>query len=405
MNGAVVLFWIFASTLLASALWAVLRPLLRRDEQANATERSASLALYRARIMELEEDIAGGAIGPAEENAVRAELERDLLAAADREQDVSSTAPVHNRTAAIVLGVLLTGVAVALYLYLGRPDLTDGRAATEANAAAAQLAAIEGMVSRLAAKVEQNPDDRQGWKMLAQSYLVLGRYPEAAAAAEKLYALAGDEPDVMVRLADTLSRVNGGRLSGRPAELLQKALALAPHHRAALWLAGAAAAESGDQVAAATYWEKLLPLVQNEPEVRARVEEVIVRARLASDSPATGEAAGSIRVHVELAPALSDQVPPDATLFVVAKASDGPPMPLAVARRTARELPLDITLDDSMGMAGAARLSGYERVDLSARISRSGQAERQTGDLIGELRGVDVGEGTAKTIVIETLIP
>ncbi|MBI2993751.1 MAG: c-type cytochrome biogenesis protein CcmI [Gammaproteobacteria bacterium] len=410
MNVYALWFWVMAGALLAAAVWAILRPLLKREAASESATDDLSLEIYRARFTELDDDISGGSVSAAEKDIVVSELERDLLRAAER-GPVDATAPKgsRNRMVAAMLALLLPALVVGLYFALGRPDVARDIAGAEAEMKSAHLASIESMVEGLAARMEQQPDDRQGWEMLARSYMVLGRYAEAVVAAEKLYALAGDEPEVLLRLADALSMANGGDLAGRPAELVQKALVLDPNHPTALWLAGAAAAESGNHGAATAFWERLLPLVANEPEFRAQVAEAIANVRLAAGDAGSaqqpGSNAGAIRIRVELAPSLADQADPDSTVFIIARASEGAAMPLAVQRRTVKELPLDATLDDSLSMSDAAKLSDFTTIDLSARVSHSGRAGRESGDLIGELRGVTVGADTPANIIIDTRVP
>ena len=410
MNIQTLLFWLSAGALLAATLWAVLRPLLKGEAASESATDDPSLTVYRARFTELDDDISGGSVSAAEKDAVRTELERDLLRAAEH-GPAHTPAPEgsRNRIVAAVLALLLPSLVVGLYFTLGRPNLARDIADAGAETKSAHPDTVEGMVEGLATRMEQQPDDRQGWEMLTRSYMVLGRYAEAAAAAEKLYALAGDEPDVLLSLADALSMANGGDPAGRPAELVQKALVLDPNHRAALWLAGAAAAKSGDLGAAAAFWERLLPLVANEPEFRAEIAEALANVRpAAGDTGSTQQpdsTAGAIKMRVELDPALADQADPHSTIFIIAKASNGPAMPLAVLRRTVKELPLEVTLDDSLSMSGTVKLSDFATADLSARISRSGQAERQTGDLIGELHGVTIGEKAVRDLIIDTRVP
>lgn len=187
-------------------------------------------------------------------------------------------------------------------------------------------------------------------------------------------------------------------------ELLDRALALEPGHRTALWLSGMAAVERGENAIAVNYWRTLLPLLQ-DPDTKSEVARLIEQAGgTVTDvsAPTTGT---GIAVRVEIAPELEDRLPAGATLFITARAQPGPPMPLAVLKRTAADLPLDVTLDDSLAMAPELRLSQHAAVTITARISESGRAERASGDLIGEATDVATTGSAPVTLVIDSVVP
>jgi cytochrome c-type biogenesis protein CcmH len=236
--------------------------------------------------------------------------------------------------------------------------------------------------------------------MLGRSYQVLGRYPDAAKAFARAAARAPDDPQLLADLADALAMAAGQSMQGEPEKLVQRALKLDPNNLKALALAGTAAFERSDYAGAATLWERMLahvpPASEDAEMIRANVEEA--RSRI---KPKNGLASG-LKGTVQLSSKLASRVSPDDTVFVFARAAKGPPMPLAVLRRKASDLPLQFSLDDSMAMTPAARLSAHPTVVVGARISKSGNATPQPGDLQGLSAPVpNTAQGVAVTIDAE----
>jgi cytochrome c-type biogenesis protein CcmH len=266
------------------------------------------------------------------------------------------------------------------------------------------------MVDALAEKMKANPDDAQGWVMLARAYQITGRMPESIAAFEKASALRPDDANLLAGHADALAMVQGS-LSGKPFELIVKALKLDPKNQTALALAATAAMENGQFAESIALWRRLAAVVEPGSADRAAVDQAIEQVRQVAlakgvtlaDAPPVAAGAGntqakgpavagaSISGEVTLAPELMRQAKPDEAVFIFARAVDGPPLPLAVVRATVKDLPIRFTLDDSTSMAPTAKLSMHKQVVVSARVSRSGQAMPQPGDLVGSVQPVTVG--------------
>ena len=307
-----------------------------------------------------------------------------------------------------IIILLLPVISIPVYYQLGRPELINGMAVNaQQNPGEHGDIQIDEMVARLAQKMEQDPDDAEGWRMLARSYMAIGRFTDAVKAVEQLYRLTGDEPAVLLQYADALAMANNSSMAGRPEELVQKALELDPDNLTGLWLAGMAAGERRDFNTAIDYWERILPRLKDEEDI-ASVTGMINSARSmlgqetitasestpapVSDTPAAPAPDGpAINVKVTLDPGLAGQVSGDHTLFVFAQETAGPPMPIAVVRKQAADLPLEITLHDSDAMIPTRRLSGFEQVKIGARISRTGNAIAQQGDLAAEPVIVNTG--------------
>jgi len=394
-------FWILACLMIGVALAAVLQPLMRSRPAAPPSTPDLRLAAYGVRLAELQQEVAGGALSAEEAEAVQLETERELLRAIDLEgAPLADGAPRPARRTALGLLVLVPLASLALYAYLGRPSLLEARVNQHPDPAT-----LEAVVERLAERLHDNPQDIDGWRLLARSYLALGRNGDAVATLEQVHESYGDNADILVDLAQTLAAVNGSRFAGRPALLLERALALNPQHPEALWLAGTAAMETGERDRAVGYWQTLIPLLDSA-ETAEQVRSLV--GRVQNETPPAPEAAGPaflVRVRVELAEEFSADDLTGATLFVAARASNGPAMPLAAVRLPAEGFPLDMVLDEGNLLTPTAQIKDFEGLDLSARISRSGQAERRSGDLIGEVPGVPAGVDSITTIVIDSRVP
>lgn len=405
------LFWGLALALVLATLATLVVPLLRaRPPRERPADADASAAVYRDQKHELDADLASGAISADERDATGAELVSrlgaELAAEAPAPAAPASRAPW---ITAIVIVALVPAAALLAYLALGRPDALDADIARKRFSDAE----IVAMVERLAQRMKENPSDPQGWLLLGRSWNALQRYDDAAKAYGEAAARLPGNADVLADWADTLGMTQGRKLAGRPTELIAQALAIDPQHPKSLALAASAAMERGDDKAAVAYWRRLLAVLPPGSEDAQGVRETIAQleggtagappapgpapASLPAQPAAPASAASRVAGRVVVAPALASRVPPDATLFVFARAPQGSRMPLAVVRRSARDLPLDFALDDSMAMSPAARLSGASSVVVEARISASGTATPSPGDLVGQ--SAPVAPGTSGIVV------
>jgi len=411
----VIAFWIIAALLVAGALAFVLPPLVRNRSAMRTTDReTANTELYRNELAELERELAENRIDEKQFREAQLEIERRLIedvgsAGANAAAAVVEARP--HRRLALALGVALPVAAVFLYLLVGNLRALDPHARLAGGEAPHQVTAaqIEGLAARLAARLEQTPDDAQGWMMLGRSYNVIGDYDKAAKAYDRALRLVGDNAELLADYADALAMAQGRKLAGEPYELVKRALKVDPNHYKALALAGTAEFEAGRYAAAAKYWERSVARLPPDSEfvanVRASIEEARRRAGLPAEpvakapaQPATTAKAGaSISGTVQLAPALAARVAPGDTLFVFARPEQGSRMPIAIVRASAADLPFAFELDDSMAMTPTMLLSEQKRVLIDARISKSGGAMPQPGDLQGTSKAVAPG---AKGLVL-----
>jgi cytochrome c-type biogenesis protein CcmH len=377
-----ILFWAIGAALAAAALVLVLRPLLFHRPREGLSPPQANLSVYRDHLRELDADLASGKLAAADYERARTELEARLL------EDVVEE-PARRRgstralTAALALAVPLG--AAALYFAIGNPDAIDSPAVH-----------LETMVQRLAAHLRENPDDTAGWKLLGRSYASLERFPEAADAYARAAVRAPRDAQLLADFAEALAMARGRRLEGEPEQLIARALELEPANLKALALAGTAAFARKEYAAAAAQWEKMLPLVPAGSEDARSIQASVDEARsLIGKKDLTGT--------VSLSPRLAGKASPDDTVFIFARAAEGPPMPLAILRKQVRDLPLAFSLDDSMAMAPGMRLSGFPRVIVAARVSKSGEAAPRPGDLQGASAPV-ANDAEGVNVVIDSVV-
>ncbi len=385
-------FFLIAAAFILVALAFVLPPIWRARalQQADLDHRNIDIA--RNRLAELKNNLRAGGISQAQFDEQVAELELVLSDDLGIESRVKSV-NTQGRWMAYVIAMGIPVLAGALYFSLGRFDAVEHgeELAQAASGGMPSPADIEKMVAGLADKMKANPDDAEGWLMLGKSYKYLEQYPKAADAFANAYRLMGDKPDVMLLYAEALAFAANKNLAGKPGELIVKALALDPENPNGLWLGGLAKVQQGDPQGAATLWRKLEALLPEGSEPRKEMHNIIAglpgKAQTAASEPQMPPAAAasprSITVEVSLAADLLQSANPGDTVFIYAQALTGPKMPLAIVRKQVSELPVKVTLDDTMAMMPAMKLSNFSEVKLLARISPSGQAVTQPGDLIG----------------------
>ena len=409
-------FWLLASIMLGVALALVLPALLRPRAAVADGSRSFNVAVYRQQRAELDAELADGRVDEQTHREAVADLERGLLAdvaqAPDRQVVLRSPQPLP----AVATALLLPALAFGMYFTLGSPRALDGTppAAAPATPAPARAAApgaddppmphsVEEMVAGLRTRLQEQPGDADGWVMLGRSLASLNRLEQASEALAEANRLRPQHPLTLTAWAEVAAGMNGNRLDGQPLAMLERALAVDPDFPRALWLAGVAYYRAGEPERAVEHWRRLQRLGL-DPQGARQVAEAIAAAGGSPDAPPALAPAG-IDVQVRLAPELAGRVAPGDTLFVFARAAEGPRMPLAIVRTTAAALPLTVTLDDSQAMTPQFRLSGFDEVVVGARVSRSGNATPASGDLAGSAGVVGVHDGARAEVVIAEVLP
>ena len=437
------LFWFIATLLVALTLGMLLWPLLRARHVAVAPDDDdAAIAVYRDQKRALDAECASGSITRSERDATIAELARrvseDVAApvpvpAPSLASAASTAAPAPRRAWALAIALLLLVPAASFTLYqrLGNPVAAIAATATGGGTGhEVSERQIAAMVESLAERLKQHPEDADGWVLLAHSYQALERFAESADAYARADALIPNNASLLADYADALAMAQGRRLSGAPAALIQRALAIDPKHKKALALAATVALEGRDLDTSIAYWRRLateLPAGSDEArQVAGVIAEVDAAKREGKGSPvapskraaaseppvsvpstppgSTGAMGSAIAGRVDLNAALASKVALNDTVFIFARAAEGPRMPLAVLRIPAKELPRDFSLDDSMSMAPGVKLSAAPSVIVEARISKSGNALPQPGDLFGRSAPLKPG-ATGVRITIDQVVP
>jgi cytochrome c-type biogenesis protein CcmH len=386
------LFWLVALLLVAGTVAALVWPLLRGRSSPSPEDDAAATNVYRDQKRQLDDELAAGAMTRAERDAQLDELSARLgaeLAAAS--PPAPRTSPRASYVAALILVAVIPASALLLYTSFGSPGSL--RTATPASEAASMSQEqIVAMVDKLATRMKEHPEDPTGWRLLARAYASMGRFGEAVAAFNEAAARAPADAHLLADWADALAMQNRS-LQGEPSKLVARALAIDPKYPKALALAATAALERKDYSGAIAEWRKLKMEFPPGGEETKQIDAMIAEAEAASSGApkAASVDASAITGRVSLAPKLRDRVGADDTLFIFARAVDGPRMPLAVVRTTASDLPRDFRLDDSMAMTPAARLSAAGQVIVEARVSKSGSATPAPGDLRGTSAAVKPG--------------
>lgn len=377
------LFWAIAAAFTVAALLFLLPPLVRRRTTAPDARVAANAAIYREQLEELAAELQRGALTKEEFERASREIEHRIVSEYGKPAAPQPAGWRPNTAAALAVGLLLPLAVVLGYLQLGSPNALSGAAAEPAHTVSPDQ--MESLVERLAARLQQTPEDAEGWMLLGRSLNVLGQYDRAAQAYARAAQLSPKDAGLLADYADTLAMARGRKLEGEPFAIVKRALEVDPEHIKALALAGTAEFERRNYAAAIGYWERLLKVAPPQSEFARSVAESIAEARtLGGDALAQKEARSqSLQGVVSIEPALAAKLSPGDTVFVLARPVSGSRMPLAVARTTVAALPYRFTLDDSMAMAPGATISSHAKVVVAARVSKSGNAISQKGDIEG----------------------
>ena len=392
------------------AILLLLRPWLLRGNTQQLERKQANLAAYRTRLAEIESDVASGLVGADSAEVLKQELAARLLS--DVYETASMPQVVKRRPfLALALALILPIFAVVWYLVGDSWQTQHTLDEVVAHPEQAQQLMVEAMVQRLEKRLKKTPEDAEGWAMLGRANFVTQRYTEASQAYGKANALNGSQnAEWLVGQGESLAMAHDRHVAGEPQKLFQQALALDPYQGKALWYAGLAAAQSGQYKEALGHWLKLrdqeLP-AELRVALDERLQELSKLGNLSIPARAVSKVvnAVSLTINVSVSPSLAAKVPAGASLLVFAKAAGGPPMPLAVQKLDASKLPMTVTLDDSMAMMPTMKLSQFQRWVLTARISQSGGAQAQSGDLQGQLELDQSAASKPVALVVSEIVP
>ncbi|NND81920.1 MAG: c-type cytochrome biogenesis protein CcmI [Gammaproteobacteria bacterium] len=409
--------WFILSALAISALcvFVLLHPLRRSVDNAAYEREEQNIHYARERLQELEQQLKNAAISATDYEALKLEIESTLANDIMLESETAANDASTSQANGVVIALICTLVpfsAAGLYLITGTPAALELQQATVAPHASQPSAEdISTMVARLEQRLQQQPNDIEGWVMLARTRLALGDYEQSLNAYKKVTELGGEDANVYAQMADAAAMADNGSLSGRAAQYIADALRLDENQPQALWLAGLAAAQRGDQIEAQQLWNRLLPLLEGSPKQQQELRDIIAQSRAAqlgsttvanrgapaadnapaaNNAPAPGAdqapaaqaaAQAGVQIRVQLDPAFAEFANPDETVFVFARAKSGPPAPLAVKPLRVSDLPVEITLSDADAMLPQMKLSMFDEIQITARIAKSGNPVAQTGDI------------------------
>ncbi|MDE2253512.1 MAG: c-type cytochrome biogenesis protein CcmI [Betaproteobacteria bacterium] len=401
-----------AAALTLVVIGLITRPLIFAPRFVGGVDRGRLNArLLQAELGALEMEHAKGTIDAAEFARARDELTRRVL------EEASPAAPgakaAYALPTAITVALMLPICAGLLYVLMGTPGALVGGAQAVGEATAAQVPStgsappqVQGMVNSLAAKLAQHPDDPAGWAMLGRSYSVLGRYRDAVAAFGRIGPSLNGNATWLAEYADALSMTTNGDPVGRPEQLALRALKLEPNNLLALMLAGYAASRRGEPAAALPLLERAQSEVAPDSEDYGFVHNLVEQDRAALGLKATGAARGAsgdaLKIAVSIAPRFRAAAR-GRTVFVFARAP-GNPMPLAAVRSSVDQLPTVVALSDANSLDPGHPLSGVRDLRVEARVSASGDATPQPGDLIGSA-SLDTSRSHQVAIDIDKLQP
>lgn len=445
-------FWVISGILIVTALLFVIPTLLRsKDARLKNLEHDAvNISVYRDQIAELDRDLENDILSREQYDKSKQELQQRMLqdVTGNEKTVIQSDKKFQNTALATVITLVLPLAAVFLYLNIGdtrgllpQAQLTSATQMNRGGGGGAPdmgghdfSAALENLVARLSS----NPEDVEGWLMLARTYTAMERYAEASNTFAKLVELVPNNPQILSDYARTLGLKNQGTLAGKPTELLYQALEIDPEYPPALALAGHAEFEQERYGQASAHWEKLLATLPGDSPLAKSVKDSIAEAKLlglgggkaekatesqvaaaAPSAPSmemnkqpvknnTAEATKpdslSVSGRVSIKTELAEKVSGSETLFIYARAKTGPKMPLAILRLNAGDLPTSFRLTDDMAMTPTMKMSSFPEVVIEARVSKSGQAVPASGDLQGFSEPVKLGHNDID-IVIDRQIP
>jgi cytochrome c-type biogenesis protein CcmH len=454
------LFAVIVGAMCIAAWWLIARGPLRSAKEGSPM--NSQMLDLRGQLVQLEALFKAGTLPQDQYDQAKQRVERQLLDLVVS-QPAQETTAMPSRRLLAAIGVFIAAVVIGGYFWVGSPagvDVTPspvtvrGDANPQADGAKSHPISdeqISAMAERLAARLKENPEDAAGWSMLARSYAMMGRHAESLAAYKRAAALIPQDAQLLADYADSLAMTNNRSLDGEPSQLIERALKIDPGNLKALLLAGTAAFNRRDYTAAIKHWEKIVQAGPADNEIVQRAQGGIAEARtLAGDTssaalipPASAPSASStppaasalqksstppasstppksstpaapltaaggpdtskVSGVVTLAPALAKQVSPEDTVFIFARAAEGSRMPIAILRHRVSDLPLNFVLDDGNAMSANKLSATAGAVIVEARVSKSGEAQVQSGDLRGVSVAVRPGASGLKIEISEQI--
>ncbi|SDM06931.1 cytochrome c-type biogenesis protein CcmH [Franzmannia pantelleriensis] len=408
------LLWAVFALLLLPAAWLLIAPLrgarqlhdAQHEFETNDRTAEQNVAIYRRRLASLEAALERGDIDQARFDEDRLDLERSLLEDTENLKRAPLKAAADGR---IVVPVLLVLVVVASVVWYQREGAEGDLAlyAAQQEVREHPQGSREMMIERLEQEAARQPGNVNVWYSLFPLYRDANRPAEALDALERLIEMEGREPSLLAQKAQLQFFIAQRQMNDEIRALVDEILELDPRQPTVLGMLGINAFDEGRYEAAIDHWRRAIA-GYDDPGSAAALREGIAAAQerlgLSADEIETEVAEGpGVRVQVSLDDELRGQVDDDATVFVVAHDPDGEGPPLAVSRLLVSELPTTVTLSDANAMSDQSRISQASQARLVVRVSPSGQATPQAGDLFGDHDAVPVGatDGEVVPVVID----
>ena len=439
-----IVFWAMTIVLLLLAIAIVVYPLLRVRGGSSLAYKDSNLRINDDKLKELDLDLKEGRIDQAFYKQAREELDRELLIdiPAENQQTASqhyaSTAKRHPALA-IMIAIFIPLLAMLLYLDLGMHSASDENfVAEQQSQSTGQQPSIEEMTRRLEQKIEAEGGTVEEWAMLGRSRKYMGNYELASKAFAVALEKDTQNAQLMLERAEVMALANNRVFNAEAKAVVRKAYALEPDNANAQWFAGVVEYQSGNYRNAIDILARLVPVARDDKDVLNSIIGIIAKSRdqliaagedvaeldelLGVDTTVGAQPSGvqgmasqgtddqaasmtSLNVKVAISDAVRAKFVESDTVFIYAKAKQGPRMPLAAQRLKLSQLPADIVLDDSMAMVEGMNLSSFDQLVVSARVSRSGTAIAQSGDYIGQTDVTDKSSPQPLLINIDTLVP
>ena len=403
-------FWLLVTVMSGLALWIIVPPLLKQEKAEDSELDGENIAIAKQRLAELKAQLQVEAISESQYQEQYSELEmvlNDDLGLSTQ----NNKGKANGRWIIVPVAAGIPILAASLYMSLGNfAAIEISETIPSPSSQSQKIPDVNAMVTGLAERLKQQPDDAEGWVMLGRSYKYLKQFQKASDAFAQAHRLLGDQTDLLLQYADAQAMANGGRLAGKPTELIFKAVKQSPDHQTGLWLAGMAKAESGAYSEALQYWQRLKKILPADSESYQELMGLIanVQAQSPGSEVTKSEEITSaevaiknveVQVKVGLSQDIKGKTKPEHTVFIYAQAMNGPKMPLAIVREQVKNLPITVVLSDQQAMSPMMKLSSFDKVKLIARISKTGSAMPQKTDLIGEIGPVSTTDN--KLVEIE----
>ncbi len=414
-------FWIICALLLIIALIIVLPSLMAKQAPEDLDRKKINKAVFNKKLIELESDRDNDLIDLEQYNIAKSDLERSLIDDLEDHKEVIFNRS--NKILPIIVLLVLPVLAIFSYLKLNNGLISlDPEFESKMVSQQGQIPDIGKAIAELEGKLKQDSNNLDGWIMLGRSYVVSKRFEDAVKAYAKANELSnGANPDVLISYGEAKGLAAGNSFDESAMTLFRKALKISPNNERGLWYAGLASYQLQNYKASVEYLEKLLQQVPsdqadvrialvkylNDAKQKAGIEIVDDSTSSNKSSPAmqVNDNQSKIIVNVKLGDEFHKKYVNSDTLFIYARAINGSKMPLALVKMTAGDLPTTVTLDDSVSMMPSMTLSSMEQVEVIARISKSGQAIMQSGDIFGSVQSVKTDQSKTVDVVISELVP